>query len=375
MYKFQEVDSEDERNGVTMDYIRSQDPRYKDIDSRTWEDRSPAPEGFEHGYQDEDEGYYDDTGEALSHADWEEMLFNRVLDKIRIARAAGNPDVELTPNELEAYQSRIHGTRSPAMRSQPRSQPLSPLDDTASVHSSSREDRHRSSTSSRSKKHRPSLFSSKSSKKDKEKEKSSRKRSSMSSASSQVSPSFEAPSPHDHFDFPQMPSQSSRAHARIKPVKDVVGAFPEEDDDWHPTPSPGTPLEPVWEPSTEQDAHAISKRPASIRSTKLPPVSISPYQHHNFSPVSSSPASPQAQFTRRVSSGPPEPSQPTLSRRTTAPVSSGPSATLYGEQIPPVHPANVFDYQMAPGTDFPSVPRATEGGGGEKKRKSRKKKG
>jgi hypothetical protein len=55
----------------------------------------------------------------MSVTEYEDLLFQRVLDKIRLARATGDPDVQLTPEELEIYQARLLGPRAPAARPQP----------------------------------------------------------------------------------------------------------------------------------------------------------------------------------------------------------------------------------------------------------------
>ncbi|KAL1595820.1 hypothetical protein SLS60_009510 [Paraconiothyrium brasiliense] len=70
-------------------------------------------------------GYYEDAGNMMSPAEYEELLFQRTLDKIRLARAIGEADVSLTPEELEVYQNRMWRQRAPAARPQARAMPHS----------------------------------------------------------------------------------------------------------------------------------------------------------------------------------------------------------------------------------------------------------
>jgi hypothetical protein len=134
VYRFQEVDSEDEKHGVSLDLGYSRDPTgkqyinpdelyFNDMDIRAWERRTADLDGLaygdDYGYL-EDEGYYEDGGDVtMSVTEYEDLLFQRVLDKIRLARATGDPDVQLTPEELEIYQARLLGPRAPAARPSP----------------------------------------------------------------------------------------------------------------------------------------------------------------------------------------------------------------------------------------------------------------
>ncbi|KAF1971503.1 hypothetical protein BU23DRAFT_581615 [Bimuria novae-zelandiae CBS 107.79] len=100
------------------------------MDIRTWEQRAAEQDGlaygedYGHGYL-EDEGYYEDAGHGLPLAEYEELVFQRTLDKIRYARATGEADVSLTPEELDVYQNRLWRQRAPAARPPARARPFS----------------------------------------------------------------------------------------------------------------------------------------------------------------------------------------------------------------------------------------------------------
>ncbi|KAJ4301017.1 Prenylated Rab acceptor 1 [Kalmusia sp. IMI 367209] len=138
--EFQELDSGDENNGVLLDQgynmgsngkqpFNPDELYFNDMDIRAWERRAAEVDGLaygeDYGYL-EDEGYYEDVGDVMmSAAEYQELLFQRTLDKIRLARATGEVDVQLTPEELEVYQNRLWGQRAPAARPQARTRPLS----------------------------------------------------------------------------------------------------------------------------------------------------------------------------------------------------------------------------------------------------------
>lgn len=74
--------------------------------------------GDDYGMQ-EDEGYYEEGADIMmSVSEYEDLLFQHVLDKIRLARATGESDVQLSPEELELYQSRVSRSRVPAAHPQ-----------------------------------------------------------------------------------------------------------------------------------------------------------------------------------------------------------------------------------------------------------------
>lgn len=353
MLRFQEFDTDDEKNGVLLDRgsqhdsgattINPDELYFNDMDIRAWERRTSALQGTGyspmHGHQEEDEGYYDDTGESITHAEYEEMMFQRVLDKIRIARAAGNEHVELTPEEIDSYQAKLYGNPAPAARPQPES----PSNDSAVYGATTGRSGHPPSTTPRAKKSQRSSFFSSKPKKEKP---SSRKRSStMSSASSHVPPGFIVPGPDGQPLYAPInayqgslardvapPSRTvprealGTSHQTSTPPRDVfpgdiVGAFPGSE---HAYPSATPPWQgpsaPSRQPLHGQDYPSASRTHSeSIQPPRMMPFPIEPYQYHNFSPTSASPTSPQFQYTRSVSSGPSEASFTTMPRRVPVP--------------------------------------------------------
>ncbi|KAI8935659.1 hypothetical protein NX059_007183 [Plenodomus lindquistii] len=247
------------------------------MDIRAWERRASAFDDPYHGHPDEDEGYYEDSGEVLSPEDYEEMLFQRVLDKIRIARAAGNDDVQLSPEELDAYQSKLHGSRTPAARPQPVSQPTdSSLNDTASV-AGGVQTKHAHSSSRSKKEKRSSIFSTKSKKdKERDKEKSShRKRVSTSSSISshppaQTSPGFIVPGPDGHPVF--------------APINSYTGNLPRD-----------TIRELRSQPSSRPTSRSTSGTHPQLPQTQLSPRHTPPHgsQNPTSTPTPTSPPPPR----------------------------------------------------------------------------------
>jgi hypothetical protein len=368
VYRFQEVNSDDEKNGVLLDggkQLHNPDELYfNDMDIKAWERRASAlgEAPYDHGYdmQEEDEGYYDDAGEAVTRAEYEELLFSRVLDKIRVARAAGNPDVQLSPEEIEAYQSRLYGTRSPTTRAQPRSHYASSpnMDDAASV-SSVNTTSQPGHIKSKSKKSQPrnSLFSSKP-----KKEKSGdRKR--AASGSSQIPPGFVIPGPDGQQIYTPINAyqgslardpaptslpgsrsasgshQTYQAPSRVTPreqAREVPGAFPGSF--VTPAPSYRSPSPPQstasWQP-TQEPAETYT-RPPSIRPANLSSIPIEPYQYHSFSPTSSSSQpSPQLQYIRRPSVAPSEASYTSVPRRVPVPTQHVSPVNSHFDSAPP----------------------------------------
>ncbi|CAO2649010.1 Nn.00g099590.m01.CDS01 [Neocucurbitaria sp. VM-36] len=359
VHRFQELDTDDEKNGVLLDpgfqqvsnstNINPDELYFSDMDIRSWERRASALDGTaygpEYGYEEEDEGYYDDTGESMTHAEYEEMLFRRVLDKIRIARAAGHADVQLSPEEVEAYQSKVYGAKAPAARPQPKPRPSGTFvaNDTASVITTSKSG-NAVSGSSRAKKsqQRTSLFGTK----PKKEKPSGRKRTStLSSASSQVAPGFVVPGPDGQpvyapinayqgsllRDAGPVPRPASRSASdtsyqtptppRATPPRDVLGAFPGSEHTYRPATPPwqGRPTSSRQPMQGHELAPVNRDRSSSIQSAGLVPFPVEPYQYHAFSPSSSSPTSPQAQYARRVSSGLSEASYTSMPRRVPVP--------------------------------------------------------
>lgn len=358
IYRFQDVGSSTEMTGVNVEHgyqqasdgkqlLKKDDLYFNDMDIRAWERRTAAlgsasSSRNDRGYQ-EDEGYYDDSGGPMSAAEYEEMLFQRVLDKIRLARAADVPDVQLTPEELDAYQSKLHGTRSPAAQPS-RSTRSSPINGTMSVANASTTGK-KGSSNSRSKKdqQRSSMFSSKPKK---EKEKPSSRKRAPSNVSAAPPPGFMIPGPDGQPIYtpinayqgslardPIVPPQAaSQAVANNEPpamstrraLTDMPGAFPGALPTSPHLYRPTTPLE-ISHPSPRDLAPAFDdlgistqlsfKR--SSRSSKSKTVPVEPYQYHNFSSSSSAQSSPKPKYTRRVSSA--ESSYTAMPRRVPVP--------------------------------------------------------
>jgi hypothetical protein len=327
VYKFQQMESDKVRSGDVpeLDYSpvsasRSMDPDqlyFNDMDIRAWEKRTGTlDQGAylpEHGYQ-EDEACSGDLNEAMTPAEYEELLFQRVLDKIRLARAAGIPDVQLTQEEIEAYQSKLHGTRPPAVRSQGKSRSgnTSNLNDTSSLASLNTAGKPGSSRSKRSQQ-RSSLFASK----PKKEKPPGRKRavSNVSNVLGPAPPGFVTPGPdgrpiytpinahqgdvarnlvYPYENAPRTPlndSPNSPGLLRSDPPRVMMpGAFPEA--------FPG--YTEASEPETRtQRGHENADREQSPR---MMPFPVEPYHYHMFSQSSSSQSSPRPQYTRRVSS-------------------------------------------------------------------------
>lgn len=335
VYRFQDVGSDTEMTGVNVEHeyqqlskrkqlLNKDDLYFNDMDIRAWERRTAAlgdtPNRNDHGYP-EDEGCYDDSGVPLSATEYEEVLFQRVLDKIRLARAAGVPDVQLTSEELDAYQSKLHGARAPAARS-PRSPRRSPLGDVMSAASSNVASKKvLSSSRSNKEQQRLSLFTSKP-----KKDKYSNHKQALSNALNAPPPGFVIPGPdgqpiytpinayqgnlaRDPVMLPQ-PVYRTASHHEQPPM--IVHVTPREMPGAFPGALPTSPH--LYRPSTPlQDVHSsprdlghgyeslnISGR-ASTQCLELKTASVEPYQYHDFS-SSSSQSSPKLKYTRRVSS-------------------------------------------------------------------------
>ncbi|KAJ4411155.1 hypothetical protein N0V91_001529 [Didymella pomorum] len=327
--------------------LKKDDLYFNDMDIRAWERRTAALGGASYGRNDRNyqgvECFFDDSGGPMSAAEYEEMLFQRVLDKIRLARAADVPDVQLTPEELDAYQSKLHGTRSPVALPS-RSSRSSPINDTMSVANASTASK-KGSSSSRSKKdqQRSSMFSSKPKK---EKEKPSSRRLAPSNVSTAPPPGFMIPGPdgqpiytpinayqgslaRDPIALPQPTSQAVSDHeppamSTRRAMTDMPGAFPGALPTSPHLYRPTTPLE-VSHPSPRDLAPAfddlgVSTQPSSKRSSKSSKsktAPVEPYQYHDFSSSSSVQSSPKPRYTRRVSSA--ESSYTAMPRRVPVP--------------------------------------------------------
>lgn len=354
VHRFQDLASDDEKNGVILDpayqpalngkNINPDELYFNDMDIRAWEGRASALAEATYGQEN---GYQEDREWRFDSAEHEEMLFRRVLDKIRIARAAGNADVSLSPEELHAYQSRLYGPRAPAARPQAQSRHSStstPTDGASAV--SVTGDGKYGTSSSRSKKSekRNSIFSSKSKK---EKQPSSRTRTTTMSTvdNHALPPGFVVPGPDGEPMYTPINAYQgslAREHEPLRPAsrsasdisrhdvstpsvvttRDMLGAYPESVYDYQPaTPRhQGQTISPR-QAAFEPDIPPISRtRSSSIQSSRLVPFPVEPYQYHTFSPASSSsPTSPQPQYSRRVSSNVSEASYASIPRRVPVP--------------------------------------------------------
>ncbi|EFQ95429.1 hypothetical protein P3342_001895 [Pyrenophora teres f. teres] len=364
VHRFQDLGSDDEKRGVVLDsafqpalngkHINPDELYFNDMDIRAWEGRASAlaeaTYGQESGYQEDSEGRFDS-------AEHEEMLFRRVLDKIRIARAAGNPDVSLSPEELHAYQSRLYGLRVPAARPQAQSRhgsaSTTPTDG-ASVVSVPGDGRHGTSSSwSKNSEKRSSIFSSKSKK---DKQSSSRTRTSTVSAVDSYAPppGFIVPGPSGEPMYTPIsahPASLAREHeslgrasrsasdvshhvptSSVITTRDMLGAYPQSVHEYQPaTPRRQDRTISPRQAAFEADTLPVSRtRSPSIQSSRLVPFPVEPYQYHSFSPASSSssPTSPQPQYSRRVSSGVSEASYASIPRRVPVPVQASASTPL-----------------------------------------------
>jgi hypothetical protein len=359
VYKFQQMESDKVRSDDVpeLDYSpvsasRSLDPDqlyFNDMDIRAWENRTATlDQGAylpEHGYQ-EDEACSGDYNEAMTLAEYEEVLFQRVLDKIRLARAAGIADVQLTQEEIEAYQSKLHGTRPPAVRSpgKPRSGNTSNLNDTSSLASLNTASKSGSSRSKRSPQ-RSSLFASK----PKKKKPPGRNRavSNVSNVLGPAPPGFVTPGPdgrptytpinapqgdvarnlvYPYENAPRTPlndSPKSPALLRSDPPRVMPGAFPGA--------LPGYTAAPESETRTQRS----HQNPDQEQSPRMMPFPVEPYHYHTFSQSSSSQSSPRLQYTRRVSSA--ESSFTAMPRRVPVPDQrlAPPMASSRGSQSDP----------------------------------------
>lgn len=395
VYRFQEVDSDDEKNGVMSDpahqrvsiskqYFNPDELYFNDMDIRAWERRAQELDalayGEDYGYL-EDEGYYDDAGDVtMSAAEYEELLFQRVLDKIRLARATGESDVQITPEELDAYQARLLGRpRVPAARPQvPRARPVSaPVLNgnvsTAGVTTSGNAAASgSSSTRSKKSQRRTSIFGSRP-KKEKSRSRTRATSNASNTTSQQPPPVFIVPGPNGQpvyapinayqgrmpRDHPVRPSgspsrQSSRSASissdrvpvsggnntgdlgrglrqaqtppRVSPPRDVPGAFPSGSPQRSRDPTPphsGRPASSSSRQSTQdsidsQLADGTARRSSVQQTARLVPFPVTEYKHYTAEPY-------HYQVAGQVATSQPSSSQPQFARR----VVSGPAGSNY----------------------------------------------
>jgi hypothetical protein len=416
VHRFQELGSDDEKDGVVLDQafqpalngksINPDELYFNDMDIRAWEGRASAlgeaTYQQDHDYQQRHDDYLGNMGNNFNSAEYEEILFRRVLDKIRISRASGNPNVDLSPEELHAYDSRLRGPRTTAVRPELQSQSsgASYPNDAASVTRDDATSKHGSSSRSKKSQQRNSIFGSKS----KEKASSRKRTSTMSTTDSHAPPpGFVIPGPDgqpmyapinayqgnlDREREPLRPpsrSASDTSHHMPSPShasfsRDMLGAYPESEVNYRPATPPrqGRAI-PSRQAAYEADrSHGSRTRSSSIQSAGLVPFPVEPYQYHNFSPASSSPTSPQPQYTRSVSSAVSEASYTSVPRRVPVPapasVSLQRAAPIAGSHASQSDPALIVQSSSsATPAQAQETTRGSGGGNGvERRRKSGK---
>jgi hypothetical protein len=328
-----------------------------------------------------------------------------VLDKIRIARAAGNADVSLSPEELDSYYSRLQGPRTPTVRPEPQSRPSSASfsHDAASMIRGDATSKHGGSSRSKKSQQRTSIFGSKS-----KEQPNSRKRTSTSSTAEShgLPPGFVIPGPDGQPVYapinayqgnlerereplrPASRSASDTSHYIPSPShasfsREMLGAFPASEVDYRPATPPrqGRPISSRQAAYETNLPHGSRTRSSSIQSAGLVPFPVEPYQYHTFSsPSPSSPTSPQPQYTRSVSSAMSEASYTSVPRR--VPVPAPASVSL--QRAAPVASSHVSqsDPALAQQASSSAIPAQAQeitrssgaAHGGERRRKSGKSK-
>jgi hypothetical protein len=367
VYRFQEVESDDEKNSILphpgaqrlptgAQHSNPDELYFNDMDLGAWERRAVDGDGMAYGEDHrylEDEGYYDDAGDFMSSADYEELLYQRVMDKIRLARATGDADVRLSPDELEAYQGRS-SRMAPAAHPQARFRPANA--DTANVGTTAVAPSHdlaAGPTARKRNQRRTSMFSSKA----KDKKPIGRSHGpSNEMASQQPPPGFVVPGSNGqhmfapinayqgrmvHDTHPAGPLANSRpstnpAQARgfgLRPTQTPTRITPPGD---MPGTFPGSPLShrgpsPVYttRPASSSSSNRTRSSP-NQQSPKLIPFPTPEYKHHTPEPFqyqvagqlasSSSSTASQAQYARRVSPGNVDGSHANMPRRVPVPV-------------------------------------------------------
>jgi len=411
VHRFQELDSDDEKGGVVLDQafqpalngksINPDELYFNDMDISAWEGRAAALGEATYQGRGHQQDYDEYLGDDFDTAEYEEILFRRVLDKIRIARAAGNPNVSLSPEELRAYDSRLRGPRTTAVRPEIHSRPNSasyPNDPTSVVRDDGTS-KYGSSSRSKKDQKRSSIFGSKS----KEKPSSRKRTSTVSTTDGRAPPpGFVIPGPDGQPVYaPINPYQGSLERERESPrpasrsasdashyipspshasfSRDMLGAFPESVVDYRPT----TPPRQGRSISSRQAAyeadlpHGSRTRSSSIQSAGLVPFPVEPYQYHNFSPTSStSPTSPQPQYTRSVSSAVSEASYTSVPRRVPVPAATSASlqraAPAARSHVSQSDPALAAQASSSATPAQPQEAARASGHGAERRRKSGK---
>ncbi|KAF2644200.1 hypothetical protein P280DRAFT_393310, partial [Massarina eburnea CBS 473.64] len=442
VYRFQDVGSDEEKNGVLLDSgsqraingkqnFNPDELYFNDMDIRAWERRSGGgldgmAYGDDYGYV-EDEGYYDEAADvAMSGTEYEEFLFKRVMDKIRLARAIGNADVQLSSEELEAYQARIWRSRMPAAHPQARSRPATSGTANGGAIAAVASVPNNTGTSGRKKQQqqqqrRTSLFSNKS----KEKRSSDRSRAPLNiseSASQQMPPGFVVPGPDGQPMFAPISAYQSRTPPEVPargqargpgrglrlsqaptrktlPSREMPGTFPGSPTSYQTaspvnSPSPVHATRPASSSSRQlakdrADPKQLSNNRALSSTTQqaptLVPFPTMEYKHHTAEPYqyqaagqlasSASSTASQPQYSRQVASGHPDP-HATMPRRVPIPVQrANATQNVHGSYSDPVVPqrgsrASISEDEEDKGYRKGS---AKEGSGERRKKKGRRK--
>ncbi|KAF2499308.1 hypothetical protein BU16DRAFT_557638 [Lophium mytilinum] len=345
VYRFQELDSdEDGLHGVALDpsmqkgrppSFNPDELYFNDMDPRAWEqmvtERDRLAYGDVYDHSEDEDGYFEEGGGAIVHLaplDQEEVLFQRVLDKIRRARGTGKPNVALTQEELEAYEARIlRNQQVPA----PAARPAAKIKNTSSTPTSAS-----SSTRSKNAQRRTSIFSSPKPVKNKSSGSGKKRVSSGQLDSTPVpapAPGFMIPGPDGQPMYapitynPRGPqSRSARSissHSRpgsrspslssrngnhpSTPPREAPGAFPSDSPQHYENVTPPVQKSrqssyPPRQNSFLEDADWIQSArsrsdPSALHqlplqpSPQLVPFPVSPYQHYNADPYQYMPQS------------------------------------------------------------------------------------
>lgn len=369
VYRFQELDSDDERYGVLVDpgyqrvssskNINPDELYFNDMDLRAWERSTGVGAIDELGYGDEftfeeDEGYYDEaTGLTMSLAEYEEHVFQGVLDKIRRARTAGQADVNLSTEELEIYRSTLLGNQAPATRPQPTTlRPVSaPAVPTASntVVAPAADARNLGAPSIRSSKNRSRTSSFFGLRPKKEKPNGRRRAPSITSQPPQQGPGFVVPGLNGQPVYapingypertvpqpplrPSVPSQpgsrstssgshQSQAPAHVTYSREVPGAFPSSPPRSYAS-SEASLSQQHRRPTSSSSYHLSGSEQAHIpvspdtrsrsssiqQSVKLIPFPVADYQHHTAEPYQyHTPGQTSSTAPSQAPSSPPQP--------------------------------------------------------------------
>lgn len=399
VYRFQELDNPDENNGALLDQghdmvsnvsngkqpFNPDELYFNDMDIKAWEQRTGESDGlaygedYGYGYM-EDEGYHEDAGDMLPADEYGELLFQSTLDKIRYARATGETDVSLTPEELSNYRNRLWQQRvsaaQPKARARPFSVPVIPSDPDVPAVAVSSNTGEQAATSPR-KKSRSSFFGGKS-KKEKAGNRTRKSSNATESSLQNAPPGFRVPGPNGQTIFtpingyegynsrdmrshqPGAPLRPGSRHSsgsnerhippnnkntsakvsrpqqttsRIATSREIPGAFPSS-----PT-SLRMPSSPQQDHVDIQSSSGVRSRSSTVQQPpKLVPFPVVEYKHHNAEPFQYQSAghlaqsSSQPQYARRMVPAEPYTAMP---RRVPVPVQHAGVQGVHGSYSDP----------------------------------------